>query len=218
MGSITHKSHKMGKDEKDIVMQVHFTRQKVIHPLVYRTGAGLIEVLVALLLLAVAVIGYSALQINAFKLMDTANKNTQALLVAQNLIEQVRQTPNMLPIYQQQFTRLLHTQQLIAPSEGCGLLANQSASFCTPQQLAEVNAYLIWRQLSDHGIAINVVGCSGYHGLGVNSNASNHCVIMAWEATNPTVGADSTQDCLSVLSAEQAVFYPKSQCLMMAVQ
>lgn len=192
--------------------RLHMTRSYVTRQISHQFGAGLIEVLVALLLLAIAVMGYSVLQINAFKLMDNANKNTHALLVYQNLTEQVRQTPNMQSIYQQQFARLLPTQQPVPPSMGCGLLANQSSGFCSAQQLAQVNAYLIWQQLYESGIAINMVSCP--HQNTTNTN----CVIMAWGNTKPTIGADSATDCLSLSSTNHAVFYPKAQCLMMAVQ
>lgn len=195
-------------------MQICFIDKLCHHFNSNEQGVGLIEVLVALFLLAIAVLGYGALHINSVKLMDNANKTTHALLAFQNLTEQVRQTPEVLPVYQQVFANLSNTSIQTAPSFGCGLLANQSASFCNATQLAQVNAHLLWQQLHDVGINIGLMNCGQLTLVSVNSN----CVVMAWGDTNPIVGNDATQDCLFALSANRAEFHQQANCLMLAVQ
>ena len=56
-------------------------------------GVGLIEVLVAVLLLSVAVLGFSALQINALKATDESLVRTKSLTVVRNLAEVMRAYP-----------------------------------------------------------------------------------------------------------------------------
>ena len=53
-------------------------------------GVGLIEVMVALLLLAVAVLGFSALQMNALNATDESLVRSRAMSVSKKLSENMR--------------------------------------------------------------------------------------------------------------------------------
>ena len=59
-------------------------------------GIGLIEVLVALLLLAVAVLGFSAMQITAIKATDETILRSQALSLMRGGAEMMRANPCLL--------------------------------------------------------------------------------------------------------------------------
>ena len=56
-------------------------------------GVGLVEVLVAVLLLSVAVLGFSALQIRAISATDESLVRTKSLTVVRNLAEVMRAYP-----------------------------------------------------------------------------------------------------------------------------
>ena len=57
-------------------------------------GVGLVEVMVALLLLAVAVLGFSAMQLSAVKATDESLMRTQSISVIKTLSESMRVLPD----------------------------------------------------------------------------------------------------------------------------
>lgn len=57
-------------------------------------GVGLVEVLVAVLLLSVAVLGFSALQVRAVSATDESLVRTKSLTIVRNLAEVMRTYPN----------------------------------------------------------------------------------------------------------------------------
>ena len=59
----------------------------------YQHGVGLIEVLVAVLLLSIAVLGFSALQVRAISATDESLVRTKSLTVVRNLAEVMRAYP-----------------------------------------------------------------------------------------------------------------------------
>jgi len=61
--------------------------------LIYQRGVGLIEVLVAVLLLSIAVLGFSALQMRAITATDESLVRTKSLTVVRNLAEVMRAYP-----------------------------------------------------------------------------------------------------------------------------
>ncbi|MDR2061241.1 MAG: type IV pilus modification protein PilV, partial [Acinetobacter sp.] len=56
-------------------------------------GVGLVEVLVALVLLAISVLGFAALQLRAVDSSLEANKQVIALTIARDLAEKMRANP-----------------------------------------------------------------------------------------------------------------------------
>lgn len=54
----------------------------------------LIEVMVALLILSVGVLGAAAVQLNALKFTDSALRNTQASFIAHDMLERMRANPD----------------------------------------------------------------------------------------------------------------------------
>ncbi|MDU9413337.1 type IV pilus modification protein PilV [Pseudomonas sp. zfem005] len=67
-------------------MQIaNFTRQQL--------GASLIEVLIALVIFAVGLLGFAALQLNALQSSGDSSQRTQATWVVQELAERVRANP-----------------------------------------------------------------------------------------------------------------------------
>jgi type IV pilus assembly protein PilV len=61
--------------------------------LTYQRGVGLVEVLVAVLLLSIAVLGFSALQMRAITATDESLVRTKSLTVVRNLAEVMRAYP-----------------------------------------------------------------------------------------------------------------------------
>ena len=62
----------------------------------HQQGVGLMEVLVALLLLAIGVLGYTALQLRAVDASAEAMSRSQGMLILRGLAENIRANP-LLP-------------------------------------------------------------------------------------------------------------------------
>ncbi|WP_193072229.1 type IV pilus modification protein PilV [Pseudomonas sp. FME51] len=74
----------------------------MIYPLSGRTaqrGVGLLEVLIALLVLAVGVLGFAGLQMTALNQSDEANHRAAAVLIAQDAIERFELNPGKREAY-----------------------------------------------------------------------------------------------------------------------
>jgi type IV pilus assembly protein PilV len=59
----------------------------------HQTGMTLIEVLFALLVFSIGMLGVAMLQLNALKHTDSAMRSTQVSFIAQDLLERVRANP-----------------------------------------------------------------------------------------------------------------------------
>ena len=62
-------------------------------------GFGLIEVLVALLVLSIGVLGYAGLQLQAINSTETAHYQTQAIAIADDLAERIAANPESEATY-----------------------------------------------------------------------------------------------------------------------
>ncbi len=66
---------------------------KRMNPISPQHGVGLLEVLIALLVLAVGVLGFAGLQMTALSQSDDANHRVAAVLIAQDAIERLELNP-----------------------------------------------------------------------------------------------------------------------------
>lgn len=98
-------------------MSVITTRQR---------GAGLIEVMVALFILAVGLLGYLGLQTEGMSLGRQAYMNSQAAFLAQDMAERLVANTGVVNAYTTNFGDAVN-----APNNCASQLAN-----CTPNQLA----------------------------------------------------------------------------------
>lgn len=55
-----------------------------------QSGLGMIEILVALLILSIGLLGLAAMQVTSTKMTSQAQQKTQAILLAEDMIERVR--------------------------------------------------------------------------------------------------------------------------------
>ncbi|MDY6462871.1 type IV pilus modification protein PilV [Acinetobacter faecalis] len=62
-------------------------------------GVGMIEVLIALLLLAIGVMGFTALQLKAVDATDEAMSKIEAMNIARDVAERIRVNRNSLATY-----------------------------------------------------------------------------------------------------------------------
>ena len=137
-------------------------------------GVGLIEVLVALLLLAVGVLGYSILQIRAVDASSEALSRSQGMLILRTLAENMRANSaaqTNYPAAVRGFTNI--SSAPTPPTPSC------SNSVCTPAQMASFDAFMAARSAFDIGMNITMEDCPGVSSAPIR----RQCLFVAWGGT-----------------------------------
>ena len=152
-----------------------------------QTGVGLVEVLVALVLLSIAVLGFVALQIRAITASNEATMNVQATNIARDLAERMRMNRDGLAGY-------------VANTD----TTNCATDFCDPVDMAKYDFRLVSSRAADLGMSMDVLNCQG-------STLVRKCIYVAWEGTTATNGTGSS-DCTN-----GAAYVPNAKCIIMEV-
>lgn len=170
----------------------------------YQKGVGLVEVLVALLLLAVGVLGYSILQIRAVDASSEALSRSQGMLILRSLAENMRANPtgqNAYPVAVRGFTNI--TSAPTTPSPSC------INSVCTPAQMANFDAFMATRSAFEIGMNITMTDCPGVSSAPI----PRQCLFIAWN--NTTLSATNTTADVSSCMNTSGIYINGSNCLMM---
>lgn len=143
-----------------------------------QVGVGLIEVLVALLVLAIGVLGFVALQYRAVEASSESESRIQAINVARDLAEKIRINRTALNTYA---TVVARNNITALPTPNC------FTQECTPVQKATFDAS--WSKLNAQrlGMTINMMTCPGV-------TNGRRCVYVAWGETSAT-DADGLNNC-----------------------
>lgn len=149
-----------------------------IHLKTKQLGIGLPEIMVSMLLLGVAVIGFAALQVRALDSTNNAMFRTQAASIAQEMGERMRLNPLGEPTYRNNWSITA------VAADKC------ETDVCTPVQMAQYDmrtmAALTAASLPNGKIA--VLPCIG---------RTNLCVYVSWNQTTPTIGTTAPACSLS---------------------
>jgi len=153
-------------------------------------GVGLIEVLVAVLLLSVAVLGFSALQMRAISATDESLVRTQALSVIRGLAENMRANSQQINTYQTTINDASKTRE--------------SCTQCTADQIAINESKDAFDKLYSYGINVKMMTCPGTADF-----SQVKCVIAAWADTKPLM--DSSAD---ACANESGIYNSGSKCII----
>lgn len=154
-------------------------------------GMGLIEVMVALLLLAVAILGFSALQIKAVGATDESLVRSQAISKIRDISEVMRRNVTYIA-----------DVKAVLPSSASKFTKNCFSEDCTDQEMAKFDAQQAKDKAEDAGFIIGVANCPGA--------SSTTCILVAWGDTEPVIGTSDNQ-CIS----NEGVYNKGSNCVMM---
>lgn len=188
-------------------------------------GVGLIEVMVALLLLMVAVLGYSALQGQAIKVTNESLERSQSLVMMRTIAEKIHANPSAISIYE---SSLNASGVPSAPSKLCGLDGVIVTTLCTPAELAIAESFKVKSELQNYDFQIQMHPCPNTGGTGTDAATNimfSYCLISAWGNTNPTIGTNGQEDCLTarVIGKNNSVetaggnYHAKATCMMMEI-
>lgn len=159
-------------------------------------GVGLMEVLVALLILAIGVLGFIALQYRAVEASTEGENRIQAINLARDVAEKIRSNRTAVNTYG---TSLAVTNRTDLPTPNCFNV------FCTPNQKADFDSAVVQLSASRMGMRVNMMTCPG-----ISNNRS--CIYVAWGDTAPTADGDDV-DCTS----NTGNYVPNSTCVVMEV-
>ena len=170
-------------------------------------GVGLVEVLVALLLLAVGVLGYAALQLRAVDASSEAMARSQALLVMRGLTESIRSNvagQGSYPVAVRTYTDYKAATE-VPPS-----CLNTS---CTPALFAAYDAYQSAKAAFTNGIRITMNNCPGVSVASVK----RQCLFAAWGDTEFVVegNGDTRTVSHSACMLDAGIYVSQARCIMM---
>lgn len=163
-------------------------------------GVGLMEVLVALLILSIGVMGFIALQYRAVEATAESSSRIQAINLARDLAERMRVNRGAENTY---------IDQLNTASQQINSTVNCFTNNCLSHQLADFDVAQVARKARTMGMTVNILDCQG------NADGRN-CIYVAWDDTAATAAASEASpeegDCTSGTS-----YAPNSTCLIMEV-
>ncbi|WP_430738000.1 type IV pilus modification protein PilV [Psychrobacter sp. VH5] len=191
-----------------------------------QTGVGLIEVMVALLLLSIAILGYSALQAQAIKATDESMERSQSLVMMRNIAEKIHANPSAIVTYATGLNSPYASSN--APNKKCGLDGTSVNQLCNPTELAEAESYTLKAELQNYEFQIQMHPCPNTGGTGADAADNimySYCLISAWGETTPTIGTNDETDCLTErvigdddkLEVAGGSYHSKATCMMMEI-
>lgn len=145
------------------------------------------EVLVALIILSIAVLGFVALQIRAITATNEANMNVQATNIARDLAERMRVNRDGLTDFVEN-----------------NATDNCATGFCDAGKMAKYDFRQVSEKANTLGMQIAIHNCQG-------STLIRKCVYVAWEGTTATNGTAST-DCTN-----GTAYIPNAKCIIMEI-
>lgn len=158
-------------------------------------GVGLIEVLVALLILAVGVMGFIALQYRAIEATAESGSRIQAINLARDLAERMRVNRGAEEVYAFQLNTA--NTQRVFPTD-C------FKADCSSTDLADFDVAQIATKAREISMTANYLPCQG-------NKDNRRCIYVAWGETAATDGIERG-NCTTGSSYE-----PNSTCLIMEV-
>lgn len=188
-------------------------------------GVGLIEVLIALLLLAVAALGYSALQAQSIKSTDEALTRTHAINLMHNTAQKIRvngiDATYIKEITDKKTGKTTQTTDQILELYAEKINLNtmpadvKCDNGCTPSQQVTKDVRELWKASGgsegtndDRDIRLGMDKCPGRAG----NPSNNYCLFAAWKDTEPKKG-NASPKCMT----EEGAYLFNANCIMMEV-
>lgn len=158
-------------------------------------GVGLMEVIVALFILAIAVLGFSILQMRAFEATQEATNRSIAMNLARDLAERMRVNKNA----QEDYKKAINLE---TTNDGCMGSVVDYVPVCTSSRMAEFDAKEILDKAKNVGQTIVIGECIGSNTLS--------CIYISWGKTEIT--ATNLDQCVN---ENTGTYITNSKCLIM---
>ena len=163
-------------------------------------GVGLIEVLVALLILALGVLGFAALQLRAMDAAQEATEHTVAMNTARDLAERMRVNRTALSDYKDAINGNVSVDACIGTND-ITTPKNLAIPKCDSTTMAQHDATEVLAKTSDNGQTIIIANCV---------KSTLNCIYVSWGKTNITAS-----DISSCVDTTTGTYITDSKCLVM---
>lgn len=169
----------------------------------YQQGIGLLEVLVALMLLAIAVLGFVALQLRAVEATAEGANRIQAINIARDLAEKIRMNASSTAISAYANALSSATNQAATPT-------NCYTAFCTPAAKAGFDVNEAYLQANSLGMRLNMLSCPG-------TANGRRCIYVAWGKTDAvdTTATTTGHTACTTSSSSSFSYNDSSTCVVM---
>lgn len=154
-----------------------------------QAGVGLLEVLLALLLLSISVFGYAALQLRAMYAAQEAGHYIDAVNLAKDLAERMRVNPQ----------GAMQNSALSTTSKGTSCTATQP---CSASAMAVDDFNQVSQKAQALAMRIAVLPCQ-------NSRTKRQCIYVAWRQSKVAQNEEMTN------CTQAAVYQPQRRCLVL---
>lgn len=179
-------------------------------------GVGLIEVMVALLLLAVAILGFSAMQLSAIKATDESLVRTQSISTIKTLSESMRILPNSSSTYRTEVNKIYQSNRSSENEFNVGsycesvdtyntTASNCTTSNCSVEQVVKYSVASVLKAACAKEIALNIEKCPDTSGVN-----ERQCIIASWNRTKPTM-QEEKYSCTNAKGS----YKPSASCFIM---
>ncbi|WP_171264191.1 type IV pilus modification protein PilV [Acinetobacter sp. ANC 3832] len=148
-----------------------------MHSFSHQRGIGMMEILVALLILSIGVLGFVALQYRALEASSESTSRVQAITIARDLAERIRVNRNAFSVYK---------TELGAATNQKTFKTNCLTVNCSDTDLADFDVSQVVSRASTFGMTMNIMDCQ-------NTN-NRSCIYVAWGDSSATDGT-GTGDC-----------------------
>lgn len=148
----------------------------------HQRGIGMMEILVALLILAIGILGFVALQYRAMEATAESTSRIQAITIARDLAERIRVNRNSFSVYK---------TELGTPANQKTYTINCLTADCSDTNLADFDVAQVISRATTFGMTMNIMNCAGTN----QTTNTRSCIYVAWgdsSATNGTGSGDCT--------------------------
>lgn len=161
-------------------------------------GIGLIEVVVALMLLAVAVLGFSMMQMRAVRATDEALVRSDVMSVISNIAEGIRMQP----------TRVRKEEYKVAINNVTGQnpTITDCSKGCTSEQLTQNTVNQMMAIAFENGMSVAAHDCPSTK----SGELKKICLIAAWGDTLASIGND-----LPHCASANGAYHRGATCMIM---
>lgn len=158
-------------------------------------GIGIADVMVALTLLSVGVLGFVGMQLKATQnSMNNLNK-VKSSIIAMDFAEKVRTNPEALDEY--------YSSMESATTQKGGSGLNCYTQFCSSNDKAKADVYQSYVSASKSGIIMALNNCP--------ISSARKCLYLVWGTTTPNHGGNLS---CTITSSNKMVYRDGSTCLV----
>lgn len=168
----------------------------------HEQGVGLLEVLIALLILGVAVLGFSALQIRVTKTTDESLSRSDAMMTIRNISESMRLYPDQKAAYMTAINGTNTSQK------------NCISSTCTREEEVVALAKQAKQIAAANDLKLRAMKCP--LPTGSTSDLVKVCLITSWGDTTPDMnGTQAASNANRSCANADGSYVPGANCFIM---